>query len=165
LALTSNQAAGRRDLENWTRDETEIAGRVGIGATAPASPGTPAFEPFQLLAANLALDPSAVGCKFVGSAPALTLRYPQDSRGDLGWRVLASILLSSVAIVLVWKRPRGFAIRLSSPRMLALVGACWWLWLAPSVVGFVVLSGTLMFVLAGRLRSEAPARFTTLPTG
>jgi hypothetical protein len=164
LTLTGSQAAGRRDLETWTREETAIATRLEIPATAPAVPGAPAFEPLQLLAADVATDPSFVGCKFAGSVPALTVRYPQVSRGDLGWRILASILLSSLALLLVWRRPALAAIRLSSPWLLALIGVCWWLWLAPSAVGFAILLGTLMVGLASRLRSAGPARLT-LPTG
>ena len=165
LTLTSGQGAGRRDLETWAREENEIATRPGIMATTPAILGAPAFEPLQLIAANVATDPNSVGCMFVGSAPTLTLRYPQVSDGDLGWRILASIVLSSLALVLVWRRPAVAAVRLSSPRLLALIGICWWLWLAPSVVGFAILLVTLTVGLFGRLRSAGPARLTTLPTG
>jgi hypothetical protein len=165
LALTSNQAAGRRDLERWTREEAEIAARPGIAPIAAAVPSAPAFEPLQLVVANVATDPSFVGCKFVGSAPALTVRYTQVSRGDLGWRILASVLLSSLAVWLVWKRPAIATGRTSSPRMLALLGLCWWLWLAPSAIGFAILLAMLMVGLARRLRSAGPVGLATLPTG
>jgi hypothetical protein len=165
LTLTSGQGAGRRDLETWAREENEISTRPGIMATTPAILAAPAFEPLQLIAAKVATDPNSVGCKFVGSAPALTLRYPQVAHDDLGWRILASIVLSTLAMVLIWRRPAVAAVRLSSPRLLALISIWWWLWLAPSVFGFAILLVTLMVGLFSRLRSAGLSRPTTLPTG
>ena len=116
LALTSSQAAGRRDLETWTREEAEIAARLEIVATAPAVPGAPAFEPLQLLAANVATDPNAVGCKFVGSAPrrhlALSAGIPWRFRlAHLGVDLVVE-LGAGARLEATGSRP---AIRLSSP--------------------------------------------------
>ena len=81
------------------------------------------------------------------------MSYPQASHGDFGWRLATSLLLGGLAGVLVWRPPLGRTIQLSPARLIALIGACWWLWLAPGVVGFAILVATLVLTLAGRLRS------------
>jgi hypothetical protein len=165
LMLSSNQVADRQELEAWMRDEVEIGTRLEIASVATPVKSRPEFEPLELLAAGVATDPSVVSCRFTGSAPAVIVRYAQPSPSDFGWRLTGSLLLCGMGLALLWKRPLDVEIWLSAARLLALVGAGWWLWLTPSFVGFAILLATLAGLLITRLRSARPNRATTLPTG
>jgi hypothetical protein len=165
LRLTDNDVTDRRDLESWTQKESEIAATLGIAGTAPPILGGPAFEPLDLLSAEVAGGRSMTVCQFIGSAPAVTLVYPQTKRGEIYWRLAAAIVLLIVAAWLIWKRPIGLAIRLSPALLLVVIGACWWIWLAPSVVGMGILLATIALRLFSRLRVAPSSELTTLPTG
>jgi hypothetical protein len=95
-----------------------------------------------------------------GPAPILTIR-PSRSTGDsLAVRVLLALACSGVVVAAFWLARRRevrsvFAHWPWAPGVLA--GLAWWLWLAPSVAGWAIVGGSVLYANRNRWRG-LPAR-------
>ena len=156
LARQANRPSAARDqqLESLNRQEMSIAERLGIGSGSPEE-ASQSFDAARIFDAVSDRGQEPARCLSAGDAPALTLRYPRSPGNQFVWRLLAALLVVALATAVSRALRQGsFAL---SPRVVALLLSLFtWLCLAPSGLGFIALSLTIIAIAARRWQLAMP---------
>jgi hypothetical protein len=144
------------------RQEMSIAERLGVGSGFPEEASVP-LDSARLFDAVSSGPTEPARCLTAGDAPALTLRYPRSVGTHFVWRLLAALL--AVAVAAAASRLLRQGDMTLSPWIVGVILSLFtWLCLAPSGLGFVVLTLTICTLLARRWQSSRPERRSTLAT-
>jgi hypothetical protein len=167
VGWTLDQAAVRRRIEYASRASGQANPQVaglekqweilrGQWATRFDAVGAPvpvvdtevsACDPADVFTTTTATPADTTRHSSTTRAAFLPVEGPFVRWGDVALRLLASVLLLvAVAAAYFWnrRRPMGNPL-LSYPRLVGvLAGLAWWLWLTPSVIGWLIVAASLI---------------------
>lgn len=112
---------------------------------------------------------STVRFKSAGKPQVLSLQVPVATRlaRAAKWLAVAALMLIAATLTFGWDRRRGLAwLERWSPAMVVLVGLAWWLWLIPSLAGWLLVGWGIWLSMRTRRapRSERPSTITRVAT-
>jgi len=157
--LPSATSGGERNedlvkLSAWDKRITAVDASFGTGEVEPRGSVTPPTQAQLLAMQGQDLVPLRLAA--AGRLDAVQVRFPHASADSAGWRWLAGIALLGAVLALAYAT-RHRSLPAMDPWLLAaLVALGWWLWLAPSVLGFLAL------VAIGWLAFQKRRHFRTL---
>jgi hypothetical protein len=160
------------DLQkHWEAQQQQWAARLDdIAATgSPATEATRVYEPMDMFATMTVAPVTATHVAATGGAPAVSVRRSDGGRSDVAMRLFASICLAIATTVFCVAQRRGWITDFffGHPQLAGvLVGLAWWLWLTPSLFGWIIVIVSLIpSVRHFPVVSTEPdtARMTTLP--
>jgi hypothetical protein len=148
-------ALGREDhgatslKAEWEAQRQQWAKRFGSAAASSLIDDdvVAVYEPAEIFATMTTTPRTTTHLSWKGKASQMAVNGPQGSMGDFWLRLASSFcLLLGVAVLCVVNRHRPIRdFFLSYPRLVGvLVGLAWWLWLTPSLVGWIIVAVSLL---------------------
>lgn len=157
----SRSAAMAAEAAAMERKVRDLTGELGLSSAANSFDGSKrtAVHPAELWAAatHRAGEPAVID----RSSTSVGLRFEPATEADLRARLIAAMLLTVAGVIVAWAlgggRPLNDWLRRWSHVLGVLAGFAWWLWLAPSVLGLViVLASALSSLRCGFRRTRDP---------
>jgi hypothetical protein len=154
------------NVEALEQDQAAFAARLGttelrnqIAAEPAPPPGT--VDVWSLTQAESG-EP-ATRCIFQGAVSRLEVNYDSPPRGDLPERAVVAWSIVGISLIVYLLLLRGAMGEwfVQKPHALGvLIGLAWWLWLAPSILGWVIVLVSILGALrfpwpAGRIQSSS----------
>lgn len=139
-------------IEEQQHDDAERLDVTHIRSLAAAAPG-----PADVWSTALGGRTPTLYCSQSGAAERLELAVVRPAVSGVGWRLLLAPLLTAAALIVYLLVKRGVLGEwlLRWPHVFGvLLGLAWWLWLTPSLLGWVIV--LVSVVSAWRLPWRAP---------
>ena len=160
---TKQARAGRTKLQTIDREQSRIAGQLGVAAIVSelSAAGSVADTPAELWRLSLGARQAVTRCSLPGAAASITLAYfpAEATRGPLrpGPAIVLIVLILLILLGLRQEILAGWFKHWPHATGVA-VGLAWWLWLSPSILGWgiVAVSLGLSFLSGWRGSAAAP---------
>lgn len=152
----------QEEIDTVSRQQSEIAQRLGLGQTlAQASDNPPEnADASELWTWWSQRQQAATRCAFSEGVDSITLTYRRAEPSRMQPRLASAAGLSLLVLSTLWVLKRGTLaewFRRWPCAVGVVVGLAWWLWLAPSILGWGIIFVSLAAGLLPRWR-RAPAQ-------
>jgi len=153
-------AAAWQELRTIDREQTALAERLGTTEILMRVATHPQAQPQQWFRSGGARGPQRIRrFSFAGSKTAMSIEPPGSPSSGLPARVVAALAVVGLALGLVWAMRRGvlpWLVKKWPQPLLAGAGILWWLFLSPSVLGWLLIVAAVLSAVGPRFRRVQP---------
>jgi hypothetical protein len=153
----ASSSAKTGEISEFNRDIAQIDERLG---PAPIEGSRPNWEPTAIMPLTSAQGSRPVRYAFHSDVRSLDVGYWRQYPSNFGWRLLIAAGFMGLAVYLFRRLRMPLSWQVSPWRMTLAIAAFWWLFLAPSWIGFAVL----VALFAGSVFANLKPRVTAART-